>query len=156
MLILHRNREGKYFPSYRQKQSSATLSCFLRHISRCHSEGRRKWMKTHVHDLHGCWLSLSPIDPVSGFLAAMDSSIHSSGSCVPVENALFFFVPYMVSGSTLLSQTLFLHIPSSHLSTTVLFWCSSSSGFHSEDSIFLEFFGEKEMCLSSYWTPKAQ
>lgn len=41
-----------------------------------------------------CWLSLSPIDPMSSFLATMDPSIHSAGSCVSLENAVFLHPIY--------------------------------------------------------------
>lgn len=72
MVLLHRNWEGKYFPSYRQENISWVIRrsrplphglCFLRHISRCHWKGRTKWMKHHAHDLLWLLIAWVPLTP---------------------------------------------------------------------------------------------
>lgn len=97
----------------------------------------------------GCWLSLSPLGPVSGFLSTMDPSFHPFCKllCASWEGAVFL-------APSVVSRTLSLHTPSSQMFTVVLY--SSSAWFYSEDSTFLEFWGEKEVGLSSYWILKAE
>lgn len=99
----------------------------------------------------GCWLSLSPLGPVSGFLSTMDPSFHPFCKllCDSWEGAVFL-------APSVVSRTLSLHTPSSQLFTAVVVLYSSSAWFYSEDSTFLEFWGEKEVGLSSYWILKAE